>query len=195
LFLDRTRLVRWLGTGDFMRQRLRLVLVVVGVAVGLVSYGYFNLGGKGVPKGNWYGTFTTPSGKPGVLHLVIDAYRPNRVGVRRRVPSGGGKPFEGTAQLCVKSPLSQSYELFGRILGSKSFATLSPTGTPVIGLRFTDLHVTWAGDTLTVAGNLNDYDGVTSTYNSANPDHSGTTTVHLGKGADADYEAACTKVG
>ncbi|MEA2826374.1 MAG: hypothetical protein QOG43_813 [Actinomycetota bacterium] len=172
-----------------MRRLLRVVLLVVGLAVGSYALVYYFVLGKGVPKGNWHGTFVTASGKQGALHLEIGVPKaPN-------VNSGGGddagRRFDGTAQACIGRPESQQYEIFGRIRGSDSFMTLSPTGDPVVGLRFSDLAVEWHGDDLTVSGHLSDYDGVNSVSDGANPDHNQPTAVKLQKGADADFESAC----
>jgi hypothetical protein len=172
-------------------RRLRVALLVAGLAFGSYALVYFFVLGKGVPKGNWHGTFVTATGKHGALHLEIaKPQAPN-------VPSGGedaGHRFDGTAQACIGHPESQQYGIFGRIR-SHSFMTLSPSGDPVPGLRFSDLDVDWHGDDLTVTGHLKDYDGVGDVYDSANPDHDQPTVVKLRKGTDADYEAACAGLG
>jgi hypothetical protein len=172
-----------------MRRRLRFLLLVVGLAFGGYALVYFFILGKGVPKGNWHGTFVTPSGQQGALHLEIGT----PTAPRARGPQGddAGRRFEGTAQACVGQPSSQQYEIFGRIRGSDSFMTLAPVGDPVVGLRFGDFDVDWDGDELTVTGSLTDYDGVNNISDGANPDHMQPTTVELRKGADADYESAC----
>jgi len=177
-----------------MRKRLRVVLLLIGLAAGVGAGVWFFVLGKGVPKGNWHGEFTTPSGEQGVLQLVIGVPPPPGNRVRGRGTAGAGRRFEGTARHCIQQPQSQHYALFGRIRSPESFATLSPTGDPVIGLRFGDLEVDWQGDTLTVSGNLVDFDGVNNVSDGANPDHIGTTTVVLQKGGDADYEAACARL-
>jgi hypothetical protein len=178
-----------------MRKRLRVVLLLVALAASVGAGVWFYVLGKGVPKGNWHGEFVTASGKQGVLQLVIGVKPPPRAGRRGGGASGsGGRRFEGTARHCIDGPASQHYELSGSIRSRDSFATLSPTGDPATGLRFGDLEVTWKGDSLTVAGNLQDFDGVNSRFDGANPDHTGTITVVLQKGGDADYEAACNRL-
>ncbi len=175
-----------------MRRGLRFVVLAVGLAFGGYALVYFFILGKGVPKGNWHGTFVTPSGQQGALHLEIGVPKAPKA----NSPGGddAGRRFEGTAQACIGRPESQEYEIFGRIRGSDSFMTLSPIGDPVVGLRFSDLDVEWHGDDLTVAGALSDFDGVNSISDGANPDHMQPTTVDLRKGTDADYETACASL-
>jgi hypothetical protein len=174
-----------------MRKALRVVLLVVGLAFGSYALVYYFVLGKGVPKGNWHGTFVTASGRQGALHLEIGTPKAPKVGAPE---DGAGRRFDGTAQACIGSSVSQQYEIFGRIRGSDSFMTLSPTGDPVVGLRFGDLDVDWHGDDLTVTGTLSDYDGVNSVFDGANPDHMQPTVVQLRKGADADYQVACDRL-
>jgi hypothetical protein len=173
-----------------MRRALRAGLLVVGLAIGGYALVYFFILGKGVPKGNWHGTFVTASGRQGALHLEIGLPEAPKVGGQG---DDAGHRFDGTAQSCIGSPESQGYELFGRIRAD-SFMTLSPTGDPVVGLRFSDLDVEWHGDDLTVTGHLKDFDGVHDVSDGANPDHTALTTVRLQKGADADYETACARL-
>jgi hypothetical protein len=173
---------------------LRRVLLVIALAASIGAGVWFFVLGKGVPKGNWHGEFTTATGQQGALQLVIGVPPPPRARAGGAASSGAGRRFEGTARHCIAQPRSQHYGLFGRIRSRDSFATLAPTGDPVVGLRFGDLDVDWKGDTLTVSGNLQDFDGVNSVYDSADPDHTGTVTVVLAKGSDADYEAACSRL-
>ena len=172
-----------------MRKGLRLVLLAGGLAFGGYAIVNYFILGRGVPKGNWHGTFVTPSGTPGALQLVVRVPKAPRVN-NGGGSSGAGRRVEGTAQDCIGHPESQHFDLSGRMSGD-AFMTMAPVGEPVVGLRFTDLDVDWHGDELTVSGLLTQFDGVHNVSDGANPDHMQPTTVTLTKGTDADYEAAC----
>jgi hypothetical protein len=174
-----------------MGRRVRQGLILVGLVFGLAAIVYYVVLAKGVPKGNWHGAFTTPSGRQGALQLVIKGPKVPKVGAPG---SDVLRRFDGTARLCIESRRSQEYEIVGRIRGADSFMTLSTTGETVVGLRFTDLDIVWKGDSLTVSGYMQDFDGTNSVSQSGNPDHSEVTTVALQKGSDADYSAACDRL-
>jgi len=169
----------------FVRRALQTILALVGLMACLFVYTHFVLQ-KQVPKGNWFGTFTSPSGKRGALHLVITPHP--------SVEPDEEPMFDGVAQHCIGSPLSQDYKISGRIRSRGSSLTLTPSGSLLTGIRFSGLDVSWEDDTLTVSGHFVDYDGMSSAYNRANPDHAETAIVVLHKGADRDYQNACTQL-
>jgi len=160
-------------------DRLQIALALVGLALFSAALVYFFVLAKGAPHGNWHGTFVTPSGKRGALHLEISRPRAKRV------------LFSGSAQSCIGSPLSEPYDLVGQMSGADSSITLSPRGMRTEGEPPIDLDVEWHDGGLTVTGLLRDDFAEIGVSDAINPDHSQPTTVHLEKGDDADYEDAC----
>ncbi len=153
-------------------------------------WAYTFFGTRPTLVGDWTASFTLPGGGRGLFHLSL--HHP-------LAQNGNGDPLrwiEGTAQSCIQSNKIQSYELYGNpnTSGSDVPLGLRIQAPFVPGYVIQDMRGSWKGDTLILAGLLNqitDTNGSTE-FNPNDVNQRGNITLTFRKGPLQDFLTACS---
>jgi hypothetical protein len=187
-----------------MRSVFRSVLLFAVLAVLALAFDVadapwaYPIIGRPTLTGQWFGTFTTPTGKRFALDLELE-----RSFLTAQSSRFSGNHFNGKGRWCddrgrrsdnnVIAASAPMFSGYGATLDRVSIH-LDPPTPPPLGLVPVNLRGQWRGKTLTLTSDLPYWTGRGYRTSTADPDQNPPAAITLSKADGLAFESACAEL-